>query len=104
MKRGFIASLMITILVSSRLNPTYFVGEYQKLMRPTACSYPVSGEICQRSIFTIEGKRSSNVNGYNLNTIGATSMIDRDGVSLASFKDNVDVFPDNVAIFRLDLI
>lgn len=78
------------------------VGEYDELMRATACSYPVSGEICQRSIFSIEGKRSSNVNVYNLNTIGATSMIDREGVSLARFKDNVDVFPDDVAIFRLD--
>ena len=41
------------------------------------------------------------MNVYNLNTVGATSMIDRDDVSLADSADNVDVFPDNIAIFRL---
>ena len=39
---------------------------------------------------------------YNLNTTGATSMIDRDGANLASYKDNVNVFPDNIAVFRTD--
>lgn len=36
---------------------------------------------------------------YNLNTIGATSMVDVDGKSVASYADNVNVFPDNIALF-----
>lgn len=39
---------------------------------------------------------------YNLNTVGAISMIDLDGVSVATYSDNVDVFPDNIAVFRLE--
>ena len=27
-------------------------------------------------------------------------MIDRDGTSLANYADNVDVFPDTIAVFR----
>lgn len=50
-------------------------------------------------IFDIEGS-CSNVDVYNLNTIGATSMINRNGQSLASFADNVNVFPDTIALFR----
>lgn len=60
------------------------------------------GESCQWRMFRIESKRSSNLNMSNLNTIGTTSRIDMDGVSLASYKDNSDVFPDNIAIVRLD--
>lgn len=67
----------------------------------TACSFPVNGEVCQSSIFSIEGKKSKNINVYNLNTVGATSMIDRDGKSLANWSDNKNVFPDNIAVFRL---
>jgi glucan 1,3-beta-glucosidase len=37
---------------------------------------------------------------YNLNTVGAVSMIDRNGNSLAKFSDNVSVFPDTVALYR----
>ena len=27
-------------------------------------------------------------------------MIDRNGVSLASYKDNINIFPDTIALFR----
>ena len=37
---------------------------------------------------------------YNLNTVGTTNMITRDGASLASFADNINVYPDNIALFR----
>ena len=42
------------------------------------------------------------MNIYNLNTVGVESMITRDGVSLANYSDNVDVFPDTIAVFRLE--
>jgi glucan 1,3-beta-glucosidase len=78
----------------------------------TSCSATGNNETCQTQIFGIDtGMGSgysqsrtgqSEVYVYNLNTIGATSMIDRDGMSLASYKDNVNVFPDNIAVFRTD--
>ncbi len=67
-----------------------------------ACSFQTNGDNCQSSIFSIEGKKTSNINVYNLNTVGAISMIDLDGVSVATYSDNVDVFPDNIAVFRLE--
>ena len=78
----------------------------------TSCSAAGNNETCQTQIFSIDTgmgsgysqsrKGQSEVYVYNLNTIGATSMIDMDGASLASYKDNVNVFPDTVAVFRTD--
>ena len=65
----------------------------------TTCSNAGNGEACQSRIFDIEGN-VRNINVYNLNTIGATSMINQNGVSLASYADNVNVFPDTIALFR----
>ena len=42
---------------------------------------------------------TKNINVYNLNTVGATSMIDKDGVSVAQYLDNEE-FPNNIAVFR----
>lgn len=61
----------------------------------------MGNENCQARIFSIEGKHSESVNVYNLNMVGATSMIDVDGKSIANYSDNLDVFPDNIAVFRL---
>ena len=63
---------------------------------------PRNGESCQYSLLSIEGAQTSNVNIYNLNTVGVESMITRDGVSLANYSDNVDVFPDTIVVFRLE--
>ena len=52
-------------------------------------------------IFDIEGS-SSNIKVYNLNTVGSTSLINENGKSLASYADNVNVFPDTIALFRTD--
>ncbi|KAI4174041.1 MAG: hypothetical protein LQ343_002605 [Gyalolechia ehrenbergii] len=41
-----------------------------------------------------------NVGGYGLNTVGVTSMVDVDGKCVAKAKDNRNVFPDSVAVFR----
>ncbi|MCJ1391404.1 hypothetical protein MMC18_004268 [Xylographa bjoerkii] len=65
----------------------------------TTCSNAGNGETCQSRIFDIEGN-VRNINVYNLNTIGATSMINQNGVSLASYADNINVFPDTIALFR----
>lgn len=89
---------MTTIHVGTSIPTCYF----KLTLESTACSSQVNGESCQSSIFTIEGKDTSNINVYNLNTVGAISMIDLDGVSVAQYSDNVDVFPDNIAVFRLE--
>ncbi|KAH9988425.1 pectate lyase superfamily protein-domain-containing protein [Xylariaceae sp. FL0662B] len=65
----------------------------------TDCSTVEAGENCQARIVSIEGS-TSDVNIYALNTIGSLSMIDKEGESLASWEDNVNVFPANVMLFR----
>lgn len=64
----------------------------------TTCSNAGNGETCQTSIYSLDSK--SDVDVYNLNTIGSTSMITRDGKSLASYADNINAFPDTIALFR----
>ena len=87
-------------ILSSSSILTYGAGLYSFFKNyNTSCSAAGNGETCQPRIFSLEGSLS-NVDVYNLNTIGATSMIDRDGVSLASYADNVNVFPDTIALFR----
>ena len=66
--------------------------------RKTACSNQGNGETCQDSIFSVED--SSGISVYNLNTVGSVSMVDVNGNSLARFSDNVNVFPDTIALFR----
>ncbi|KAI6371097.1 hypothetical protein MCOR25_004031 [Pyricularia grisea] len=65
----------------------------------TTCSTVEAGENCQSRIVDLQGSLS-NINIYNLNTIGSLSMIDRDGRSLASWSDNVNVYPQTIAMFR----
>ena len=68
-----------------------------------ACSNPVvapgNGAACQMQIFSIEGT-CKNIDVYNLNTIGAAQMVTRNGVSLASYANNVNVYPDTIALFK----
>jgi glucan 1,3-beta-glucosidase len=66
-----------------------------------ACSTFASGESCQSRIVSLEGS-IGNVNVYNLNTIGAQSMINRDGNELAHYADNENVFPSCIAVFKSD--
>ncbi|KAH8666364.1 pectate lyase superfamily protein-domain-containing protein [Xylariales sp. PMI_506] len=63
------------------------------------CTTFDTGEDCQQNIVSLEGT-NSNINIYNLNTIGSTSMITQDGTSLASWTDNEGVYPAAIAIFR----
>lgn len=43
----------------------------------------------------------TNVNIYNLATVGTVNMISEAGNSLALYSDNVNVFPDVIALFQL---
>ena len=63
----------------------------------TSCSAVGKGEACQSEIFSVEGK--SDVDVYNLNTVGSTSMVEVGGSSVAGYADNVNVFPDTIALF-----
>lgn len=64
-----------------------------------SCSFP-QFEDCQRSIFSIEGSSTRNVGVFGLNTVGVTSMVDVDGRSVMRARDNRNVFPDGVIVFR----
>ncbi|GME38724.1 Pectin lyase fold/virulence factor [Neofusicoccum parvum] len=63
----------------------------------TDCSNAPGG-LCQTRIMSVEG--NSYVSMFNLNTVGATSMISRNGVQVANYKDNLNVYPDTVALYR----
>lgn len=64
----------------------------------TTCSDAGGTENCQSEIFDIESSTSIYV--YDLNTVGAQCMIYRDGTCLASYADNVNVYPDTIALFQ----
>lgn len=66
----------------------------------TACSTFSAGQTCQQRITSIEGPETSNVNLYNLNTIGTREMINRNGDRVAWFADNVNTFASNVAVYK----
>lgn len=66
----------------------------------TTCSNYPSPENCQGAIFSVEGS-TANLVLYTLSTVGTTNMIVRNGTSLAQYSDNLDVFTDTIAYFKL---
>jgi glucan 1,3-beta-glucosidase len=69
----------------------------------TNCSRINADSACQLRIFSIEGATHSyDINIYNLNTVGATQMITRDGVDVANGVDNNSTFPDTINVYRID--
>jgi glucan 1,3-beta-glucosidase len=66
----------------------------------TACNIGDGPENCQLNIVDFEGTLT-NINIYCLSTVGTVNMISETGKSLALYSDNVNVFPDNIALFRL---
>ncbi len=64
----------------------------------TTCSNGGGPENCQSQIFDVEN--SGDVYVYALSTIGSQSMVVDNGASVASYADNVNVFPDTIALFR----
>jgi glucan 1,3-beta-glucosidase len=69
----------------------------------TNCSAAGAGAVCQKRILSIEGDRLSyDINLYNLNTVGATQQITRNGLDVASNVDNNSTFVDAINVFRID--
>jgi hypothetical protein len=71
--------------------------------RPVACSNGGGPENCQSNILSLEGGLS-NINLYCLSTVGSTNMITENGKTLASYSDNVNVFPDTIALFQTGVV
>lgn len=55
--------------------------------------------MCSYRGFSIEGT-VSNIDVYNLNTVGTHEMITLNGDDIASYSDNLDGFVDTIALFR----
>jgi len=64
------------------------------------CNAGGGPENCQLNIVDLEGTLT-NIDIYNLNTVGSVNMISEAGNSLAVYSDNVNVFPDCIALFQL---
>jgi glucan 1,3-beta-glucosidase len=68
----------------------------------TNCSAIGAGARCQTRMLSIEGDRlSHDIDLYNVNTVGSTQMITRDGVDIASNVDNNSTFVDTINVFRI---
>jgi glucan 1,3-beta-glucosidase len=65
-----------------------------------ACNIGNGPENCQLNIVNLEGTLTQ-VNIYCLSTIGTINMISEAGNTVAKFSDNVNVFPDLIALFQL---
>lgn len=73
--------------------------EQYDLTISTACSNAGGPENCQLNIFSLESGLS-NINMYCLSTVGTTNMITQDGGTIAVFGDNINVYPDTIALFQ----
>jgi glucan 1,3-beta-glucosidase len=65
----------------------------------TSCSNSPGPENCQNNILSLEG-RNENVVIYALSTIGTTNMVTIDGRTVAKYSDNINVFPDTIALLK----
>jgi hypothetical protein len=65
-----------------------------------ACNIGNGPENCQLNIVDLEGTLTQ-VNIYCLITVGTNNMISEAGNTVAKFNDNVNVFPDLIALFQL---
>jgi hypothetical protein len=65
-----------------------------------ACNIGNGPENCQLNIVDLEGTLTQ-VNIYCLSTIGTINMISESGNTVAKFSDNVNAFPDLIALFQL---
>lgn len=64
----------------------------------TTCSDSPGPEDCQSMIFDVDSSTSIDV--YNLNTVGTTNMIILNSASVATYSDNINVYPDTIALFQ----
>jgi hypothetical protein len=65
-----------------------------------ACNIGNGPENCQLNMVDLEGTLTQ-VNIYCLSTIGTINMISEAGNTVAKFSDNVNVFPELIALFQL---
>jgi hypothetical protein len=100
-ERGYIASSIIGLLVCISLFRLLYEtpgnGEADEIQ--LALPITITRLKSASSIVSLEGS-FSNVDIYNWNTIGGTSMVDVNRASLAAWSDNVSVFNDGIALFR----
>jgi glucan 1,3-beta-glucosidase len=66
----------------------------------SGCDAALGPENCQNNIVDLEGTLS-NIDIYNLGTVGVVNQIVQNGNVLASASDNVNAFVDAIALFRL---
>ena len=71
----------------------------KSLTRTSACNLFENGANCQARMVSIEGT-ISNVNIFDLSTIGTTSMINRNSQSLTSQMNNVNTYASTVIMYR----
>jgi glucan 1,3-beta-glucosidase len=94
-------SYTLPLLFHSRGSPATIHSHTNE--RPVACSNGGGPENCQSNILSLEGGLS-NINLYCLSTVGSTNMITENGKTLASYSDNVNVFPDTIALFQTGVV
>lgn len=63
-----------------------------------SCSNQGNTTKCQEKIFNVV---NSEVEVYNLNTVGSQSMIASNGESIADWSDNLDGFVSTIALFQI---
>lgn len=91
-------ALGLRILNSSGLY-VYGAGLYSFFNKySTTCSNAGGPENCQTQIADIEN--SSGIYMYDFSTVGTSCMIYRDGKCTAQYSDNVNVFPDTIALYQ----
>lgn len=111
-RRGSLLILQQLLLESVSPTPSSSFPTYaQNLLsnQSTACSdhtATVYNEYCQNQIFGIDQGGAANqkyagstVFVYGLNTVGAVSMVDRNGASAASEKANTNSFASSIIRF-----
>ncbi|KAM0476202.1 hypothetical protein ACHAPX_006619 [Trichoderma viride] len=90
-------------IVSSKNIFIYAAGLYSFFINnngTTTCDVALGPENCQNNIFDLEGTLS-NINVYNLGTVGVVNQISQNGNTLATSQSNVNAFADVIALFRL---
>ncbi|KAI1325739.1 glycoside hydrolase family 55 protein [Xylariaceae sp. FL0255] len=86
-------------IINSNAMFIYGAGHYSFFNNfSTTCSTVSAGEDCQSRIVSLESV--SNINIYGLSTIGATSMLTRDGTSVASWSDNENTFASTIMVYK----
>ncbi|KAM7215073.1 exo-beta-1,3-glucanase [Rhypophila decipiens] len=101
-ERNCAAAWGLRVINNSKNILVYGAGLYSFFTNySTDCSTFAAGQTCQARMTSLEGiAQGSQVNIYNLNTIGARQMMTRDGRQVVWYADNVNVFPSCVAVYR----